>query len=72
MMLLKRFITVKKGKTMFNFLYALIGVGCLMFAAFIICMIILTGEEPWFIWILALTLSAFGVYAVGSTLHADD
>jgi len=57
---------------MFNFLYALIGVGCLMFAAFVICMIILTGEEPWFIWILALTLSAFGVYAVGSTLHADD
>ena len=57
---------------MFNFLYALIGLGSLMFAAFIICMIILTGEEPWFIWILALTLSAFGIYAVGSTLDQDD
>jgi hypothetical protein len=35
-------------------------------------MIILTGEEPWFIWMLALALSAFGVYAVGSTLDQDD
>jgi uncharacterized membrane protein len=57
---------------MFNFLYALIGFGSLCFAAFIICMIILTGEEPWFIWMLALTLSAFGIYAVGSTLDQDD
>jgi hypothetical protein len=57
---------------MFNFLYALIGLACLCFAAFIICMIILTGEEPWQIWLLGLTLSAFGIYAVGSTLHMDD
>jgi hypothetical protein len=62
----------ERTKTMFNFLYALIGLGCLMFAAFIICMIILTGEEPWFIWMLALALSAFGIYAVGSTLDQDD
>jgi len=57
---------------MFNFLYALVGLGCLMFAAFIICMIIITGEEPWQIWMLALTLSAFGIYAVGSTLQSEE
>lgn len=57
---------------MFNFLYALIGCGCLLFGAFVICMIIITGEEPWFIWMLALALCSFGIYAVGSTLDMED
>lgn len=56
---------------MFNFLYGLICLGSLMAGAFIIAMIIITGEEPWFIYIAGLGFTALGCYGVGQTLDTE-
>ena len=56
---------------MFNFIYGLICLGSMTFGAFILAMTIITGEEPWFIYIAGLAFTAVGCYGVGQTLESE-